>query len=57
MLFLYAFFYGVFLDGTLFIWIAEVFPTPLRARGFQIGLTVHSCSNIMWIAVAPTAFA
>lgn len=57
MLFMYAFFYGVFIDGMLFIWIAEVFPTPLRARGFQLGLTVHALSNIVWLGVAPTAFA
>lgn len=57
MLFLYAFFYGVVVDGMLFIWLAEVFPTPLRAIGFQIGLTGHALFNIIWLSVAPTAFA
>ncbi|KAK7885435.1 hypothetical protein LTR67_010228 [Exophiala xenobiotica] len=55
-IFLFGFFYGCFIDGLLFIWVGEVFPTPFRARGYTIALATQALFNLVWTSAAPTAF-
>ncbi|EXJ74653.1 uncharacterized protein A1O5_01346 [Cladophialophora psammophila CBS 110553] len=57
MIFLYGVAYGAFLDGLLFVYVGEIFPTPYRAKGYNIALATQALSNIAWTGAAPTAFA
>ncbi|KIW25612.1 uncharacterized protein PV07_08778 [Cladophialophora immunda] len=57
MFFIYAWFYGSCLDGMLFVWIGEAFPTPLRSNGYLIAMVTHALANTAWLGAAPTAFA
>ncbi|OQV07616.1 hypothetical protein CLAIMM_12021 [Cladophialophora immunda] len=56
-IFLFGFFYGCFIDGLLFTWVGEVFPTPYRAKGYTLALATQALFNIIWTEAAPTAFA
>ena len=56
MTFLYVAFAQLFLDGTQYVYFAELFPTHLRNKGMTIGMAVISLMNIMWLQAAPTAF-
>ena len=57
MTFCYMAFAQLFLDGTQYVYYAELFPTHLRAKGMTIGMAAISLMNVMWLQVAPTAFA
>ncbi|CAK7226477.1 hypothetical protein SBRCBS47491_006245 [Sporothrix bragantina] len=56
MTYVYVFFYVVFLDGPMFFYIGEIWPSQVRAQGFTIGITAMCLSNLTWTAAAPTAF-
>ncbi|RDW74860.1 hypothetical protein BP6252_06002 [Coleophoma cylindrospora] len=56
MLFVFEVFYAVFLDGTQFGYLGELFPTHIRAKGICLGVATISLTNIMWLQSAPTAF-
>ncbi|OAG36795.1 hypothetical protein AYO21_08968 [Fonsecaea monophora] len=56
-IFLFGAFFGCFIDGLLFTWVGEVFPTPYRAKGYTIALATQALFNIIWTEAAPTAFA
>jgi hypothetical protein len=45
------------LDGTQYIYFSEVWPNHLRAKGMTIAMATIALVNIMWLQVAPTAFA
>jgi hypothetical protein len=45
------------LDGTQYVYFAEIFPNHLRAKGMTIGMASIALMNIMWLQAAPTAFA
>lgn len=47
----------LFLDGTQYVYYAEIFPNHLRSKGMSIGIGAISLMNIMWLQAAPTAFA
>lgn len=46
----------LFLDGTQYVYYAEMFPQHLRAKGMTLGMGAISLMNVMWLQVAPTAF-
>lgn len=45
------------LDGTQYIYFSEIWPNHLRAKGMTIAMATIALVNIMWLQVAPTAFA
>ena len=49
--------YDFFLNGMQFIYISEVWPMHLRAKGMSLGVAMISLMNIVWLQSAPTAFA
>lgn len=57
MIFLFGVAYGCFLDGMLLLWVGEIYPTPYRAKGFNIGMGTQALCQIAWTGAAPTAFA
>lgn len=46
----------LFLDGTQYVYYAELFPQHLRGKGMTIGMGAISLMNVMWLMSAPTAF-
>lgn len=48
--------YDFFLNGMQFIYISEVWPMHLRAKGMSLGVAMISLTNIVWLQSAPTAF-
>ena len=57
MIFIYIVFYEVALDGTQFVYLGELFPSHLRAKGVSLGVAGICIMNVLWLQVAPTAFA
>ncbi|OAL34963.1 hypothetical protein AYO20_05678 [Fonsecaea nubica] len=57
MTYLYVFFYVVCLDGPMFFYIGEIWPSQVRVQGFAIGIAAQNLSNIVWSSAAPAAFA
>lgn len=57
MLFVHISSFQICLDGTEFVYISEVCPTHLRAKGIALGMAGLCVMNIIWLQVAPTAFA
>lgn len=57
MTYLFALVYTIALDGPLFFYVAEIWPSHLRAQGFTIGISAICVADICWILAAPTAFA
>ncbi|KAK4941750.1 hypothetical protein LTR10_018354 [Elasticomyces elasticus] len=45
------------LDSGRFVYLGELFPTHLRAKGISFGISGVNLINIVWLQVAPTAFA
>jgi MFS family permease len=56
MLFLYIFWFEITLDGGQFVYMGEIFPTHLRAKGISLGMAGLCATNIVWLQVAPLAF-
>jgi hypothetical protein len=56
MTYLYVFFYVLCLDGPMFFYIGEIWPSPVRAKGFALGIAAMCLSNLVWTAAAPAAF-
>ncbi|KAJ5621156.1 MFS transporter SP family sugar:H+ symporter [Penicillium lagena] len=57
MTFCYMAFAQLLLDGTQYVYYAEIFPNHLRSKGMSIGIGAISLMNVMWLQAAPTAFA
>lgn len=55
-LFLHLAFFSSFIDATTYIYVAEIFPNPVRARGLSIGVCGLFLSSLAYLAAAPTAF-
>jgi hypothetical protein len=55
--FLFAFvtMYGLCIDGTAYIYCAEIFPTMYRAKGMALGLFVYYSASIAYLTPAATA--
>ena len=56
MTFTADFFYGGFLDGPSYFYLAEIYPTHLRAQGMTFGIATLNIMSIIWLTPAPTAF-
>ncbi|OAG39863.1 hypothetical protein AYO21_05929 [Fonsecaea monophora] len=56
MLFLYIFWFEMTVDGGQFVYLGEIFPTHLRAKGIALGMAGLCATNIVWLQVAPLAF-
>jgi sugar porter (SP) family MFS transporter len=56
MLFLYVFWFEATVDGGQFVYLGEIFPTHLRAKGIALGMAGLCATNIIWLQVAPLAF-
>lgn len=57
MFFVYIWIFEVCLDGAQVVYISEVCPTHLRAKGISLGMAGLCLMNIIWLQAAPTAFA
>jgi len=55
MIFLIGAGFSLFLDGPSFFYVAEIWPTHMRAQGLVISITTYCCTNIVWLQAAPTA--
>lgn len=49
--------YDFFLNGMQFIYLSEIWPMHLRAKGMSLGVSMISLMNIVWLQSAPTALA
>ncbi|OQV06735.1 hypothetical protein CLAIMM_11266 isoform 1 [Cladophialophora immunda] len=57
MIFIYEFFWCGVLSGTQFVYCGELFPSHLRAKGLSLGVAGINLANVIFLTVAPTAFA
>lgn len=48
--------YNFFLNGIQLIYVSEVWPMSLRAKGVGLGVAMISLLNIFWLQSAPIAF-
>lgn len=49
-------FFNLTLDGGQIVYLSEIFPTHLRAKGISIGISGLCLINVLWLQVAPIAF-
>lgn len=49
--------YDFFLNGMQFIYLSEIWPLHLRAKGMSLGVAMISLMNIVWLQSAPSALA
>ncbi|ORY01285.1 major facilitator superfamily domain-containing protein [Clohesyomyces aquaticus] len=56
MTFCYISFAQILLDGTRYVYCAEIFPNHLRAKCMTLCMASISLMNVMWLQAAPTAF-
>lgn len=56
-LFLFLCFFNLFLEAISWYYASEIFPTHLRAKGMTIGVIGFCLVDILWLELAPTAFA
>lgn len=54
---MYIFIFEATLEGVQFVYLGEIFPTHLRAKGIGIGISALCAINIVYLQVAPMAFA
>lgn len=51
MLYCFVVFYEICLDGTQFVYLGELFPTHIRAKGMSLGCMAIALMNVMWLQV------
>lgn len=56
-LFLHIVFFSSTTDATTYIYAAEIFPTPLRAKGLAVSVSGLFVATIIFLQAAPAAFA
>jgi hypothetical protein len=49
--------YDFFLNGMQFVYLSEIWPMHLRAKGMTLGVAMISLMNIVWLQSAPSALA
>lgn len=57
MIYIYAVIFELCLNGVQWAYVAELFPTHLRAKGLAFGVSGVCLMNIIWLPAAPTGFA
>jgi len=53
----YIFFFSSLLDALSYFYVSEISPTHLRAKTMTALIATSSLTNILWLQIAPTAFA
>ncbi|KAJ5813256.1 uncharacterized protein N7503_000006 [Penicillium pulvis] len=56
MLFLNVIFFGLFVEGAGFCYVAEIWPTYARGEGYALGMCTLCVTSIIWLQSSPTAF-
>ncbi|KIW88085.1 uncharacterized protein Z519_11195 [Cladophialophora bantiana CBS 173.52] len=56
MFYIYIVIFESSLDSGQFVYLGELFPTHLRAKGISFGVAGVNLINIVWLQVGPTAF-
>ncbi|EHY54629.1 MFS-type transporter criB [Exophiala dermatitidis] len=56
-LFLHIAFFSACCDATSYIYAAEIFPTPVRAKGLAVSISGLFIATIVFLQAAPSAFA
>ncbi|EXJ90151.1 hypothetical protein A1O3_03220 [Capronia epimyces CBS 606.96] len=56
-LFLFLIFFNLFLEAISWYYASEIFPTHLRSKGMTLGVIGFCLVDILWLELAPTAFA
>ncbi|RFU26009.1 hypothetical protein B7463_g10338, partial [Scytalidium lignicola] len=56
MIFIYIVVFQFTVDGIQYVYLGEIFPTHLRAKGIALGMAGLNLINIIWLQVAPIAF-
>ncbi|KAJ9633841.1 hypothetical protein H2204_006626 [Knufia peltigerae] len=56
VIYIYTLTFELFLNGTMFTYMAELFPTHIRSKGLVVTTASLTAINILWTQVAPTAF-
>lgn len=56
-LYTFLLFYAAGIDAAGFVWMAEVFPSFLRSKGFTLAITTIALTDIVYLQVTPQAFA
>jgi hypothetical protein len=49
MIYIYVVFYECALDGTQFVYLGEMFPSHLRAKGMSLGVAGICIMNVLWL--------
>jgi hypothetical protein len=57
MLFLFQACYATCGDVCVFVIVSEIFPNHIRAKGSIVAYTANALTNLVYLQVAPTAFA
>jgi len=55
MIFLLGAAFSIFLDGPSYFYVAEIWPTHLRAHGLVLSMCTYCITTIVWLQAAPTA--
>lgn len=53
----YIFFFSSLLDALSYFYVSEISPTHLRAKTMTVLIGTSSLTNILWLQIAPVAFA
>ncbi|KAG0649889.1 High-affinity glucose transporter [Hyphodiscus hymeniophilus] len=56
-LFVHIFFFSFNVDATSYVYIAEIFPTHIRAKGMAASISGYFLSLLIYLEAGPTAFA
>jgi len=56
-LFLFLCSFNLFIEGPSWYYASEIFPTHIRSKGMTINVIGFALINILWLEIAPTAFA
>ena len=57
MFFIYAYIYSIGYECVQIVYLCEIFPNHIRAKGFSIAVATIVLSDLIYVAVAPVAFA
>lgn len=57
MIYLFSALFSMLVEGAVFFYVAEIWPTHLRAHGFAIAMTAICAIDLIWLQCAPVAFA
>ena len=57
MLYVFAAVFSLVCEAAVYFYVAEIWPTHLRPHGMAIGMSALAMSDLLFLQVAPTAFA